>query len=116
MNIQIFGKNKCFASKAAQRFFKERNIKYQYINILEKGLSAKELDSVLQSIKDIDLLFDHKSPLFESLNITYIKRTTGDKKELLLANPSLIITPLVRDCDTKKCTVGNAETIWKTWQ
>ena len=47
MNIQIFGKNKCFASKAAERFFKGRKIKYQFINVLEKGLSAKSLRMLL---------------------------------------------------------------------
>lgn len=115
MNIQIFGKNKCFESKAAERFFKERNVKYQFINILEKSLSVRELDNILQCVKDIDLLFDHKSKLFESLNIAFIKRSLEDKKELLLSNPSLFITPIVRDCDSKKCTVGKAENIWKSW-
>lgn len=115
MNIQIFGKNKCFASRAAERFFKERKVKYQFINILEKGLSAREFDNVMQNIKDIDLLFDQKSPLFESLNVAYIKRSIDDKKELLIANPTLLVTPIVRDCDSKKCTVGNAEITWKSW-
>lgn len=116
MNIQIFGKNKCFESKSAERFFKERKIKYQFINILEKGLSARELDNVIQSVKDIDLLFDKKSPLYESLYIGYLTRSTDDKKELLLNNPSLIKTPIVRDCESKKCTVGKGENIWKTWK
>lgn len=116
MNIQIFGKNKCFGSKSAERFFKERKIKYQFINVLEKGLSARELDNVLQNVRDIDLLFDKKSASYESLNIAYITRNTAEKKELLLANPSLLVTPIVRDCESKKCTVGVAESIWKSWQ
>lgn len=116
MNIQIFGKNKCFASRSAERFFKERKIKYQFINILEKGLSPRELENVLQSIKDIDLLFDKKSPLYESFNVAFIKRNIDDKKELLISNPSLLTTPIVRDCDSKKCTIGNAELVWKSWK
>lgn len=115
MNIQIFGKVKCFGSKGAERFFKERKIKYQFINILEKGLSARELDNVLASIKDIDLLFDTKCPLYTTLNVAYIKRSTEDKKGLLLDNPALIKTPIVRDCDSKKATLGTAESVWKTW-
>lgn len=115
MNIQIFGKNKCFGSRAAERFFKERKIKYQFINILEKGLSARELDNVLQKIDNIDMLFDRKSPLFAALNIAYIKRSAEDKKELLLANPALMTTPIVRDCDSKKCSVGNCESVWAAW-
>ena len=115
MNIQIFGKNKCFGSKAAERFFKERKIKYQFINLLEKGLSARELENVIANIKDIDLLFDIKSPLYVKLNVAYINRNIDDKKELLLNNSDLLITPIVRDCDSKKCTVGQAETVWKGW-
>ena len=39
MNIQIFGKSKCFDTKKAERYFKERKIKYQLINMTEKGMS-----------------------------------------------------------------------------
>ena len=48
MNIQIFGKNKCFDTKKAQRYFKERNIKFQFINLDEKEMSKKEFESVLR--------------------------------------------------------------------
>ncbi|MEG2014150.1 MAG: ArsC family transcriptional regulator [Clostridia bacterium] len=115
MNIQIFGKTKCFASRSAERFFKERKIKYQFINIIEKGLSPRELDNVIASVKDIDLLFDKKSSLYESLYIAYIKRSVEDKRELLLSNSALITTPIVRDCDSKKCALGDAEKEWKSW-
>ena len=47
MNIQIFGKNKCFDTKKAQRWFKERGIKFQMIDLAQKGMSRGELDSVL---------------------------------------------------------------------
>lgn len=115
MNIQIFGKNKCFESKSAERFFKERKIKYQYINLAEKGMSLRELDIVLAYVKDIDELFDTKSSLYVSLNVPKL-RTVESKKMLLLANPLALKTPIVRDCDSKKCTVGAAEQIWKSWQ
>ena len=65
MNIQIVGENKCFGSKAAERFFKERKIKYQFVNVHEKGLSARELDNIVAYIKDINLLFNKKSPLIK---------------------------------------------------
>lgn len=45
MNIQIFGTDKCFDTKKAQRYFKERNMKFQYINLKVKGLSKREPDS-----------------------------------------------------------------------
>jgi arsenate reductase-like glutaredoxin family protein len=115
MNIQIYGKMKCFASRSAERYFKERKIKYQFVNILEKGLSNKELNSILVSIKNIDLLFDKKSPLYSEFNIEHIKRNDEDKKIILLENPRLLQTPIVRDCDSKKSTVGEQTMIWKEW-
>ena len=61
MNIQIFGKNKCFDTKKAQRYFKERGIKFQFVDILEKGLSKGELNSVCQAVGGIDKLIDENS-------------------------------------------------------
>ena len=115
MNIQVFGVKKCFDTKSAQRFFKERGIKFQFIDLTEKEISKKELLSVVESVKDIDLLFNEKSPLYESLNVKYIMRSREDKIELLLTNQGLIKTPLVRDTESRQATVGNAQAVWKTW-
>ena len=52
MNIQIFGKNKCFDTKKAQRWFKERGIKFQMIDLAQKGMSRGELDSVLRALEN----------------------------------------------------------------
>ncbi len=46
MNVQIFGKQKCFDTKKAERYFKERRIKYQFVDLLKYGMSAGELKSV----------------------------------------------------------------------
>ena len=56
MNIQIFGKNKCFDTKKAQRWFKERGIKFQMIDLAQKGMSKGELDSVLKAVGGLDNL------------------------------------------------------------
>ena len=58
MNIQIFGKNKCFDTKKAQRWFKERGIKFQMIDLAQKGMSRGELDSVLKAVGELDALID----------------------------------------------------------
>ena len=50
MNIQIFGTKKCFDTKKAQRYFKERGIKFQFIDLKEKGLSKGEYASVKQAV------------------------------------------------------------------
>jgi glutaredoxin len=43
MNIQIFGTSKCQDTRKAQRFFKERGIPFQYVDLAVKGLSKGEL-------------------------------------------------------------------------
>ena len=50
MNIQIWGKSKSFDSKKAERWFKERRIKYQYIDLLRYGISKGELTSVRNAV------------------------------------------------------------------
>ena len=54
MNIQIFGANKCFDTKKAERWFKERRIKYQSIDLVRYGMSGGEFDSVLRAVGGID--------------------------------------------------------------
>ena len=50
MNIQIFGTTKCFDTKKAQRYFKERGIKFQMIDLKEKGMSRGEFDNVARAL------------------------------------------------------------------
>ena len=49
MNIQIFGKSKCFDTKKAQRWFKERRIPFQMIDLPRYGMSGREFESVLRA-------------------------------------------------------------------
>lgn len=53
MNVQIFGTKKSFDSKKAERYFKERGIKYQFVDMKEKGLSKGEFNSVCQVLRKI---------------------------------------------------------------
>ncbi len=113
MNIQIFGHKKSFDTKKAERFFKERKIKYQFIDILDKGISPKEYQSVKSAIKDIDALIDEKNPLYKSLFIEN-QQSLQAKEQKLLDNPGLFKLPIVRN--GKQATVGEASKIWKNWQ
>ena len=81
MNIQIFGTSKCFDTKKAQRYFKERGIKFQMIDLAQKGMSKGELDSVLKAVGGLDNLLDQKSKSYASL--AYLAYDE-DKKEKLL--------------------------------
>lgn len=111
MNIQIFGTKKCFDTKKAERFFKERNIKYQFIDLNEKPMSKGEFTSILRSININDLI-NTKSKEYTKLNFNNI-RSAEMKSELLLKNQKVINTPIVRN--GKEATVGYKMETWNNW-
>lgn len=111
MNIQIFGTKKCFETKKAERFFKERNIKYQFIDLNEKFMSKGELTSILRSVNINDLI-NSKSKDYTKLNLNNI-RSAEIKGELLLKNPKVMNTPVVRN--GKEATVGYNIEVWSNW-
>lgn len=110
MNIQIYGKSKCFDTRKAERFFKERRIKYQLIDLPRFGMSRGELQSVMRAVGGLEALLDPKAP-----NSALIQYLAGDeaKQEKLLENPSCFRTPIVRD--GKKATVGYCPEEWEKW-
>lgn len=110
MNIQIFGKKKCFDTKKAERYFKERSIKYQAIDILDKGLSKGELSSVIDAVGGLEALLDEKAK-----NYHLIKYLVEEQQfEKVLETPSVCKTPIVRN--GKQATVGYKPDVWKTWE
>ena len=113
MNIQIFGKTKCFDTKKAQRYFKERGISFQFIDMAQKGMSKGEYNSVKQAVGGMDKLIDEKTKDQQTyLLIKYLAEE--DKEEKLLENPKLFKTPIVRN--GKKATVGYEPEIWNKWE
>ena len=113
MNIQIFGKSKCFDTKKAERYFKERRIKYQLIDIAKYGMSKGEYNSVKNAVGGMDKLFDEKSKAYEEHFIKYLASAEA-KEEKLLEHPELFKTPIVRN--GKQATVGYCPDVWKTWE
>lgn len=111
MNIQIFGKSKSFDTKKAERWFKERRIKYQYIDLNTKGLSAGEYRSVKQAV-GYDALVDRESRGYRELGLDYYR--PADAEEKLLENPELFRAPIVRN--GKQATVGYCPEVWETWE
>ena len=112
MNIQIFGKNKCFDTKKAERYFKERRIKYQYIDLNRYGMSGKEFDSVLRAVGGIDNLIDWDGKSQDITLMRYMNDSRA-KEDKVFDNPMLAKTPIVRN--GKLATVGYAPDVWKAW-
>lgn len=113
MNIQIFGKSKCFDTKKAERYFKERRIKYQYVDLLRFGLSGKEFDAVVRGIGGIDQLIDWNSKSQDVTNMRYMESSVT-KEDIVFDNPELMRTPIVRN--GKQVTVGFCPEVWATWE
>lgn len=113
MNIQIFGTKKDFDSKKAERYFKERGIKAQFIDMKEKGMSKGEFNSVSQAVGGYQNLIDQNCRDKDLLAlITYIAEE--DKVEKILENQKIIRTPIVRN--GRQATVGYQPDIWKGWK
>lgn len=112
MNIQIFGSKKCFDTKKAERYFKERGIKTQFIDLKEKGMSKGELTSVIQAVKGLDNVID--TDCKDKATLALIKYISEeDKLEKLLENQQILKTPIVRN--GKQATVGYQPEVWKGW-
>lgn len=102
MNIQLFGKKKCFDTKKAERWFKERRIKFQSVDLLRFGLSGG-VDALID--------WDAKSPEIDLMRYMDDKRAKEDK---LFDHPELMKTPIVRN--GKQATTGYRPDVWETWE
>ncbi len=114
MNIQIYGTSKCFDTKKAQRHFKERGIKFQFVDLAKYGMSKGEYNSIKTALKlKVDDLVNEKSKKYDSSFIKYLASEEA-KEEKLLENQELFKTPIVRN--GKKATLGYCPEIWKEWE
>jgi arsenate reductase-like glutaredoxin family protein len=113
MNIQIFGTKKCNDTKKAERFFKERNIKFQFIDLKEKSMSKGELTSVANAVGGAMNMVDPDAKDKDTVAlIQYI--ADEDKFDKLFENQQIIKTPVVRN--GKQATLGYQPDVWKKWE
>ena len=114
MNIQIFGTSKCFDTKKAQRYFKERRIKFQFVDLSKFNLSKGELRAIKTALRcKADELLDPKAKGDEAALFGYLASEEA-KDEKLLEHGELLRTPIVRN--GKKATVGYCPDVWKAWE
>ena len=112
MNIQIFGTKKSSDTRKAERFFKERGIRFQSVALKEKGLSKGEFQSVMQAVGGLEAMIDPDCKDKDLLAlIKYI--AAEDKAQKVLENQSVLKQPVVRN--GRQATVGYQPDVWKTW-
>ncbi|WP_417294367.1 arsenate reductase family protein [Ellagibacter isourolithinifaciens] len=113
MNIQIFGTKKSFDTKKAQRYFKERRVKFQFIDLKEKGMSKGELESVARAVGGIDAVIDRKAK--DADTVALVQYLAADQKfEKVLDNQQILREPIVRN--GRQATVGYEPDVWKGWE
>ena len=111
--LQIFGTKKCKVTRAAERFFKERRVSYQRVDIAQKGPSAGELRAIANAVGGMEALLDRAGKRYVDKGLKYAAPTGPRIEKILLEDPLLLRTPLVRAGD--RATVGEAMETWKTW-
>ena len=111
MNIQIYGSKKSFDTKKAERYFKERKIKYQYIDLHQFGMAKAVFEAAKKRIPVEDMI-DRKAKAYTKLYMDYIDETK--REQTLFENPELFATPIVRN--GKAFTLGYCPDIWKDWE
>lgn len=109
MNIQIFGASKSFETKKAERWFKERRIKFQAIDVRKYGMSLGELSSVRQAV-GLEAMINSKHP--DCVLLEYLASDQA-KLDKLYEDPTLLNLPIVRN--GKQATVGYCPQIWESW-
>ena len=113
MNIQIFGTKKCNDTKKAERYFKERGIKYQFVDMKEKGMSKGEFTSVAEKNGGVDNMLNPDAKDKDALAL--IKNIADeDKLATILSNQQVIKTPIVRN--GRQSTLGHQPEVWKGWE
>jgi len=112
MGIQIFGKSKCFDTRKAERYFKERRVKFQSVDLLKYGMSGGEFESVLRAVGGIDRLIDWNAKGPETDLLKYMS-DERQKEDRVFENPKLMKTPVVRN--GRAATVGYCPEVWEDW-
>ena len=113
MNIQIFGTKKCFDTKKAQRYFKERGIRFQMIDLKEKEMSRGEFDNVCRALGGWQQLLDPNAKDKQTLALLEAL-VDWQQEDKLFENQQLFRTPVVRN--GRQATVGYQPQVWQSWE
>jgi len=114
MTIQIFGRKKCADTRKTQRWFKERRISFQAIDLATKGMSRGELQKVAAKVGGAQALLDTDGNRYRDRGLLYSAPTGPRIEAILLEDPLLLRTPIVRN--GADATLGYVPDTWLTWK
>lgn len=107
MVVQIYGRRKCKTSRKAERFFSERGIAFQSVDIDAKAPGRRELELFAEVI-GIDAILDAESKAYRDRGFAYMEFDAIDE---IASDPRLLRTPIVRE--GRACAVGDDPAFWK---
>lgn len=110
MNVQIFGTQKSRDTKKALRFFKERGIKPQFVDLSAGKTAPGELKRFIQKV-GLTALLERESKAYDEAGLEFLRLSDDGLLERMLATPALIKQPLVRSGSVLE--VGWDEARWK---
>ena len=113
MSWQVFGTKKCADTRKAERFFKERGVTFQMIDLAQKGMSPGELRAVAARVGGMEALIDREGKRYVDKGLKYAAPTGARIEAILLADPLLLRTPVVRSA--AGATVGFQADVWAQW-
>ena len=113
LTVQLFGTKKCAETRKAERFFKERGVKIHAVDLAQKGMSAGELRNVAARVGGMEALIDREGPRYLAKGLKYAAPTGPRIEALLVADPLLLRTPIVRA--GARASVGFVPETWADW-
>lgn len=111
VSVQIFGVKGSSATRAAERFFKERRVQIHFVDLKQKPMSPGEIKRFIEKFGSLDALLDKESKEFATAGLAYLKVSEAGLLERIEREPKLLRLPLVRG--SNKFTVGQDEAGWK---
>jgi arsenate reductase len=109
-NVQIFGVKNSPETRAAERFFKERRIQIQFVDLKQKPMSPGEIQRFIQRFGLAELI-DREGKAFLDGGLKYLKLSDAELLARIERDPKLLRLPLIRAA--KLLSFGHDEDAWK---
>lgn len=110
--MQIFGLKGSAATRAAERFFKERRIKVHFVDLAQRPMSRGEIGRFIQKF-GLNNLIDTQTKAYRDSHLEYLRVSEEGLLEKIAAEPRLLKLPLVRSGN--QLSIGPAESEWRAW-
>jgi len=106
--MQIYGTRKCNLTKKAERFFRDRGIRYHFVDLAGHRLTQGEFDNIRRGIPAAESLVNTESPIYKNRGMAHMDYNEAEE---IIACPLLLRTPIVREAS--RVIAGDNEAAWK---